>query len=226
MCRKLIGAQYFNKGYQASVGQLNSTFQSPRDNDGHGTHTLSTAGGSPVHDANIYGYGNGTARGGSPGARVATYKVCWPPIAGNECFDSDILAAFDAAIHDGVDVLSISLGGGVTGYFSDGIAIGAFHAVKNGITVVCSAGNDGPKVATVSNIAPWILTVGASTLDRQFPSYISYHKKHVKVCGSLCIAYLHNYMLSTFYMHARILLEISLCAYVKLSSLLESFPSL
>ncbi|KAG5039162.1 hypothetical protein JHK86_020002 [Glycine max] len=113
--------------------------------------------------------------GGSPRARVATYKVCWPPIDGNECFDADIMAAFDMAIHDGVDVLSLSLGGNATDYFDDGLSIGAFHANMKGIPVICSAGNYGPTPATVFNVAPWILTVGASTLDRQFDSVVELH---------------------------------------------------
>lgn len=120
----------------------------------------------------MFGLGNGTAKGGSPKARVAAYKVCWPPINGSECFDADIMAAFDAAIHDGVDVLSISLGGDPSDYFRDGVSIGAFHAVKNGIVVVCSAGNSGPAAGTVSNVAPWMITVGASTLDREFETMI------------------------------------------------------
>ncbi|XP_058114215.1 subtilisin-like protease SBT5.4 [Magnolia sinica] len=172
--RKLIGARYFNKGYGAYIGggPLNASLSTVRDSDGHGTHTLSTAAGRFVPGANIFSYANGTAKGGSPKARVAAYKVCWPPLNGNECFDADIMAAFDAAIHDGVDVLSVSLGGDAVDYFEDGLAIGSFHAVKNGITVVCSAGNSGPSVSTVSNVAPWVLTVAASTLDREFPSYI------------------------------------------------------
>ncbi|KAL3502944.1 hypothetical protein ACH5RR_037393 [Cinchona calisaya] len=170
--RKLIGARYFNKGYAAAAGPLNSTFNSPRDNEGHGSHTLSTAGGNFVARANVFGYGNGTAKGGSPKARVAAYKVCWPPVAENECFDADVLAGFDMAIHDGVDVLSISLGGDPAPYFNDSLAIGSFHAVKHGIVVICSAGNSGPDPGTVSNLAPWQITVGASTMDRQFPSYV------------------------------------------------------
>lgn len=169
--RKLIGARYFNKGYASVAGPLNSTFNSPRDHEGHGSHTLSTAGGSFVSDASVFGYGNGTAKGGSPNSRVVAYKVCFPPVNGNECFDADILAAFDMAIHDGVDVLSVSLGGDAVPFFNDSVAIGSFHAVKNGIVVVCSAGNSGPDDATVSNVATWQITVGASTMDRQFPSY-------------------------------------------------------
>ncbi|KAM1762962.1 hypothetical protein TB1_005439 [Malus domestica] len=171
--RKLIGTRYFNKGYAAYAGvPVKSSLNSARDHEGHGSHTLSTAGGNFVPGANVFGLGNGTAKGGSPKARVAAYKVCWPPINGSECFDADIMAAFDAAIHDGVDVLSISLGGDPSDYFSDGVSIGAFHAVKNGIVVVCSAGNSGPAAGTVSNVAPWMITVGASTLDREFETMI------------------------------------------------------
>ncbi|GMI98593.1 AUXIN-INDUCED IN ROOT CULTURES 3 [Hibiscus trionum] len=170
--RKLIGARYFNKGYAAIVGKLNSSFETPRDKEGHGTHTLSTAGGNMVSKASVFGFGTGTAKGGAPRARVAAYKVCWPPVLENECFDADILAAFDVAIHDGVDVLSVSLGGDPTAIFNDSLAIGSFHAIKHGIVVVCSAGNSGPADGTVSNIAPWLITVGASTMDREFSSIV------------------------------------------------------
>jgi len=46
------------------------------------------------------------------------------------------------------------------------LGIGAFHAMRKGIiTVAWSAGNDGPFMATVSDIAPWIVTVAASGID-------------------------------------------------------------
>ncbi|XP_042520491.1 subtilisin-like protease SBT5.4 [Macadamia integrifolia] len=167
--RKLIGGKAFNLGYLAAVGK---TYNTTRDERGHGTHTLSTTGGNFVQNANIYGIGNGTASGGSPRARVASYKVCGEPIGDNSCFDADILAAFDAAIHDGVDIISVSLGGDTTNYFNDSTAIGSFHAVKNGIVVVISAGNDGPADGTVTNVAPWLLTVAASTLDRRFQANV------------------------------------------------------
>ncbi|KAH7837867.1 hypothetical protein Vadar_019105 [Vaccinium darrowii] len=171
--RKLIGARYFDKTYLSYGGVLNASDNSPRDNDGHGSHTLSTAGGNFVPGANIFGLFNGTAKGGSPKARVAAYKVCWPPILeGGGCYDGDILAAFDAAIHDGVDVLSVSLGGAPSDYFGDPTAIGAFHAVRKGVVVVCSAGNDGPDDYSATNLAPWIITVGASTIDRAFVTLV------------------------------------------------------
>ncbi|KAK7304842.1 hypothetical protein VNO77_42733 [Canavalia gladiata] len=170
--RKLIGARYFNKGYRSVAGALNSSFDSPRDKEGHGTHTLSTAGGNMVPAVSVFGQGYGTAKGGSPKARVAAYKVCWPPVDGDECFDADIMAAFDMAIHDHVHVLSVSLGGSPTSFFSDSVAIGSFHATNHGILVVSSAGNGGPNDATVENLPPWLITVAASTMDRQFPAYV------------------------------------------------------
>lgn len=164
----------------AAGGKLpNANVSSARDMDGHGTHTLSTAGGSFVPNANIFGQGNGTAKGGSPRARVAAYKVCGE----DGCYASDILAAFDDAIADGVDVLSVSLGGVFPlDFIYDTTAIGAFHAVAKGIVVVASAGNSGPFAGSVSNFAPWMFTVAASTMDREFTSAVSLgNKVHVKV---------------------------------------------
>ncbi|KAM7271226.1 hypothetical protein ACFE04_030440 [Oxalis oulophora] len=171
--RKLIGAKFFLDGYEAYAGTQPADKRCARDHEGHGTHTLSTAGGNFVAGANVFGLGNGTAKGGSPLARVAAYKVCWPPIDSNECFDVDIMNGFEEAIKDRVNVLSVSLGG-TTGedYMADSVAIGSFHAVKNGVVVVASAGNSGPQAQTVTNVAPWLITVAASTIDREFNSYV------------------------------------------------------
>ncbi|XP_055804673.1 subtilisin-like protease SBT5.6 [Solanum dulcamara] len=180
--RKLIGARYYLKGYEAIAGPLNETrdFRSPRDVDGHGTHTAGTVGGRRVANASaIGGFAKGTATGGAPNVRLAIYKVCWPVpdqslAEGNACVMDDILAAFDDAIADGVHVLSISLGSQPksTYYTENSIAIGSLHAVKRNIIVACSAGNDGPTSSTVGNVAPWIITVGASSIDRVFSSPI------------------------------------------------------
>jgi subtilisin family serine protease len=119
--------------------------------------------------ANEFGQANGTAKGGAPHARIAAYKVCW--VGG--CFDTDILAAMDEGIADGVDILTLSLGSSppLVPLYEDSIAIGAFSASQKGIITVCSAGNDGPTPASVTNVAPWIITVAASTIDRNFSSY-------------------------------------------------------
>ncbi|OEL14656.1 Subtilisin-like protease SBT5.3 [Dichanthelium oligosanthes] len=178
---KLIGARYFNKGYAAAAGApLDDGLKTPRDENGHGTHTLSTAGGAAVRGASAFGYGAGTARGGAPRARVAAYRVCFRPINGSECFDADVLAGFEAAIADGVHVISASVGGDATDYLDDAVAIGSLHAVKAGVTVVCSAGNSGPDPGTVTNTAPWILTVAASSIDREFPAFAVFNRTRIQ----------------------------------------------
>ncbi|KAJ7972581.1 Subtilisin-like protease [Quillaja saponaria] len=169
--RKLIGARYFTKGHIVASTSLQSNIQeyvSPRDSHGHGTHTSSTAGGASVQMASVFGNGAGVARGMAPGAHIAVYKVCWF----NGCYSSDILAAMDVAIRDGVDILSLSLGGLPVPLYDDSIAIGSFRAMEHGISVICAAGNNGPIPSSVANAAPWITTIGASTLDRRFPAIV------------------------------------------------------
>ncbi|KAL1207297.1 Subtilisin-like protease SBT1.5 [Cardamine amara subsp. amara] len=168
--RKLVGARFFCGGYEATNGKMNETteFRSPRDSDGHGTHTASISAGRYVFPASTLGYAHGVAAGMAPKARLAAYKVCW----NSGCYDSDILAAFDTAVADGVDVVSLSVGGVVVPYYLDAIAIGAFGAIDRGIFVSASAGNGGPGALTVTNVAPWMTTVGAGTIDRDFPANV------------------------------------------------------
>ncbi|GAU26095.1 hypothetical protein TSUD_225580 [Trifolium subterraneum] len=171
--KKLIGARFFLKGYEADKGSpINETKESrsPRDTKGHGTHTASISVGSPVRNASLFGYAAGTARGMAPRARVAIYKVCWE---GHACLGSDYLAAIDQAIIDKVNVLSLSLGFTPLDYVEDPLAIGAFAAMEHGILVSCAGGNSGPRASLITNVAPWITTVGAGTLDRDFPAYIT-----------------------------------------------------
>ncbi|KAG0469220.1 hypothetical protein HPP92_018548 [Vanilla planifolia] len=158
-------------GYEAALGHpIDETIESksPLDTEGHGTHTSSTAAGAAVPGASFLGYAPGVARGIATKARIAAYKICWAP----GCFDSDILAAMDAAVADGANVISLSVGssGYSPAYYRDSIAIGAFGAARHGVVVSCSAGNSGPYAYTAVNIAPWIITVGASTIDREFPA--------------------------------------------------------
>lgn len=150
---------------------MNRTFfRSARDSNGHGSHTASTVAGSMVVNASLYGtIGRGTARGGAPSARLAIYKACWF----DDCSDADLLSAFDDAIADGVDIVSISVGANPPqpSYFELAIAVGSFHAFHKGILVSASAGNSGLP-GTAVNGAPWILTVAASSMNREFQSQI------------------------------------------------------
>lgn len=126
--------------------------------------------GSVVANASLFHYAQGEARGMATKARIAAYKICWKL----GCFDSDILAAMDQAVAEGVHVISLSVGasGYAPQYYHDSIAIGAFGAAQQGVLVSCSAGNSGPGPYSAVNIAPWILTVGASTIDREFPANV------------------------------------------------------
>lgn len=135
------------------------------DSEGHGTHTASTAAGNAVNDVSFYGLGNGTARGGVPAARISVYKVCGI----TKCPSHGILSAFDDAIADNVDLITISIGADYGLRFEvDPIAIGALHAMAKGILIVNAAGNEGPALSTVSSVAPWLFTVGASNTNRAF----------------------------------------------------------
>ncbi|KAL5714295.1 hypothetical protein ACHQM5_016276 [Ranunculus cassubicifolius] len=166
---KLIGARSFSKGLQAGGVPINKDrdYDSARDFMGHGTHTATTAAGNIVQNVGHFGYATGTARGVAPGARVAMYKVLWDAESKTST-SSDVLAGMDQAIADGVDIMSLSLGLDQTPYFNDVISIASLSAIEKGIVVVCAAGNDGPQKSSTYNGAPWIITVGAGTIDRSF----------------------------------------------------------
>ncbi|KAL0436759.1 UNVERIFIED_CONTAM: Subtilisin-like protease SBT3.18 [Sesamum radiatum] len=168
----------FDSGYERRFGKINRTrtpeYVSARDVLGHGTHTASTAVGSRAKDASYSGLARGTTRGGAPRARLAVYKVCWNSNFGGTCTEEDTLAAFDEALHDGVHVISASFGKGppLRQFFASSSDIGSFHAMQLGVSVVFSAGNNGPDPSLVGNVNPWSICVAASTVDRSFPSKI------------------------------------------------------
>ncbi|KAL5710582.1 hypothetical protein ACHQM5_021127 [Ranunculus cassubicifolius] len=156
MCnKKLVGARFDEQ-------------ITPRDQEGHGSHTSAIAAGHEVQHASVYGYASGVASGIASKARIAMYKVCWPDYG---CDSVDVVAGYDKAIEDGVDVISFSVGNShVEHYYDDPVAIAQFNAMKHNIFVAAAAGNSGPLSRTVCNIPPWITTVGASTIDRRFPA--------------------------------------------------------
>ncbi|CAK8560611.1 unnamed protein product [Lathyrus sativus] len=164
--KKLIGARFFNKGFLAKYSNLSTTnLNDARDTTGHGTHTSTTAAGRKVDGASFFGYANGTATGIASMSRVAMYKT----IGGDGlATPSDIMAAIDAAMSDGVDVLSISMGAQEVPFYEDTLAIATFAAIEKGIFVSVSAGNEGPLFHTLSNSVPWVTSVAAGTLDREF----------------------------------------------------------
>ncbi|WP_286265908.1 S8 family peptidase [Thalassotalea atypica] len=173
--QKLIAAQWFNSGFGGDIGVKAAfpyEYASARDADGHGTHTMSTAGGNSDVDVSINGSDVGTASGMAPRARVAAYKVCWGRGGEGGCFGADSVAAIDQAVADGVDVLNFSISGSSTS-FTDQVEIAFLFAADAGVFVAASAGNSGPGASTVAHNSPWLTTVAAGTHDRGWEATVT-----------------------------------------------------
>ncbi len=166
---KLIGAYRFMDTYEVfGPSLLPGEFRSARDDDGHGTHTASTAVGNGGVLASVFGFDLGTVSGIAPRAHLIAYKVC-----GNAgCFTSDSVAAVEQAILDGVDVINFSISGG-TEPFSSLSELAFLKAYENGVFVAASAGNSGPTPDTVNHRGPWVTTVAASSHNRSFASTLT-----------------------------------------------------
>ena len=168
--QKLIGAQRFNAawgGDAAVEAQRPWEFMSPRDYNGHGTHTSSTAGGNNGVQATGPAAVFGKISGMAPRARIAMYKALWSTQDGSTAsgFTSDLVAAIDAAVADGVDVINYSISGTRTN-FLDPVSVSFLFAADAGVFVAASAGNSGPTTSTVAHPGPWLTTVAAGTHNR------------------------------------------------------------
>lgn len=162
---KLIGAKYFVDGFgRARVGE---DYLSPRDGDGHGSHTSSTAAGNfgptaVMPDGNVLG----TVSGIAPAASIAMYKACWNGkvgVAADGCSGIDTVAATEAAVADGVDVINYSIGSTTESSYFGGNEIAFMYAAQAGVFVAVSAGNAGPGTSTLDHPSPWLTTTAAAT---------------------------------------------------------------
>jgi subtilisin family serine protease len=170
---KLVGAYAFLDTYRAlnAIGAedfCSASACSARDSEGHGTHTATTAAGSYVTTAPIFGVDRGPVSGIAPGASVIAYRSLGP----GGGYTSDLLAAVQQAILDGVDVINYSISGSGSVY-TDAVELAFLDAYAAGISVNASAGNDGPGASTANHAGPWVTTVAASTFDRQYSSTLT-----------------------------------------------------
>ncbi|HEY5979016.1 MAG TPA: S8 family serine peptidase [Microlunatus sp.] len=164
---KIVGARYFGEKWLKAVPaekRSESEFESPRDGEGHGSHTASIAVGNHGVRAVVDDRDFGRISGVAPAAKIASYKVLWQAKDATQsgAYESDILAAIDAAISDGVDVINFSITSADDP--TDPVQLAFLAAASAGIFVSTSAGNSGPGASTVQSTSPWVTTVGAHTI--------------------------------------------------------------
>lgn len=162
---KIVGARYYGAAYGNDIAYDHN---SPRDTNGHGSHTAATAGGN--HDVPVVVQGNelGKASGMAPMAQIAVYKGLWQTVDGRGSgTTSGLVAAIDDATTDGVDVINYSVSGS-SQYVVTPDELAFMGAAEAGIFVATSAGNSGDTVgvSSVAHNSPWTMTVAASTHDR------------------------------------------------------------
>lgn len=171
---KLLAAKSYGLGYHNGTGEglVPGSYLSARDESGHGTHTATTAAGNAGVTASILGSNFGAVTGVAPRARISVYKACWEGVPAG-CASSDLAAAIDDAVADGVDVINFSIGSSVAAFSIEDLSF--LFANDAGVFVSRSAGNEGPAPATVgsSAVAPWVTAVGASTTDSTFEGSVT-----------------------------------------------------
>ncbi|XP_025825945.1 subtilisin-like protease SBT2.5 [Panicum hallii] len=117
--------------------------------------------------------------------RLSIYKAAYP-FGG---YMSDVIAAVDQAVEDGVDVISLSMAPSSISpgpaSFLNLLEAQLLLATKAGVSVVQAVGNGGPDENTVVSFSPWILSVAASTTDRKYRKSIITGNGKAFSCGTL-----------------------------------------
>ena len=167
---KLISARYFGQAWLANNAIGQDEYRSPRDGDEHGTHTASTAAGNADVAATIQGRSFGSVSGVAPAAKVAVYKALWTgkDEAATGGYTSDLVAAIDQAVADGVDVINYSVGSSSESDLDDPLQLAFLQAASAGVFVSASAGNSGPGASTLDNTSPWVTTVAATSIKPRY----------------------------------------------------------
>lgn len=135
---------------------------SAADSIGHGTFTAAIE----ACDYNTPTPLGTHASGVAPAAYLMNYNVF--PAGESGTSDSQILAALNAALLDGADVVNMSLGGTAGELRLDVEAAAVTNAISAGVPVVVSAGNAGPTPQSIASPAsdPGAISVGAVSNSR------------------------------------------------------------
>ncbi|MEA2500716.1 MAG: minor extracellular serine protease Vpr, partial [Actinomycetota bacterium] len=136
--------------------------------DGHGTHVAGIAAGN-YHTSAGPVWGNVALSGEAPAAWLGAYKALDHGAHGPngpQGTSSEIAAAVEQAVLDGMDVLNLSLGGNGEAFDVAGLAVE--QAATHGVAVAVAAGNSGPNSFQVGSPAaePDVLSVAASDSDK------------------------------------------------------------
>jgi hypothetical protein len=168
------------------IGYWIFTAETTEDTDGHGSNVAGIAvgnalnsitmeisatidvGGRTIDTINDYTY-NADISGVAPHANLVGYDACNDT---GGCPLSALIGSINRTIPDGVDVINYSIGGSSSNPWTDADSLAFLGTVDAGIVPVTSAGNAGPGPGTIGspNDAPWMLAVGASFHNRQFPN--------------------------------------------------------
>lgn len=150
-CKVVKGYDYINND------------NNPMDDHGHGTHVAATAAGNGD-------LSSGGLKGVAPDAQIYAYKVLSSAGSGSSL---GIITAIEAAVDDGADVISMSLGG--NGEPDSPMGVASNNAMKSGVVVVVAAGNSGPGKETIGSPgnAHDIITVGATDKSDKIASFSS-----------------------------------------------------
>ena len=135
------------------------------DENGHGSHTASTAAGNK-RLATFRGVTTEIS-GVAPRGNIIAYDACYTRVSDGAglCPNVSTLAAINQAVADGVDVINYSIGGGRLPW-NEANSLAFLAASDAGVFVSASAGNSGPGAGTLGHVEPWVATVAAAQHGR------------------------------------------------------------
>jgi len=152
--------------FQGRIGSTaDFTGEGIADRHGHGTHCASIAAGSGEASSGRY-------RGAAPGASLFAAKVLR---ADGQGMMSDVMAGVEWAVGQGVQIVSLSLGGPGPCDGTDALCETCEAAVEAGVTLCVAAGNEGPGPYTIGSpgCAPNVITIGACNDQDRIASFSS-----------------------------------------------------